>query len=153
MTAPPNVKRPRREDLGPGENLCEYCTGKCCRYFALPIDTPTSIRDFDFIRWYLLHERATVFVEDDDWYLLVHTICKHLQEDNRCGIYLIRPQICREYTTDNCEYADDWTYDRYFETPEQVAEYMEAVFPDCNWSGDKKHRSIRSPKPNPLPVC
>jgi Fe-S-cluster containining protein len=138
--------------LGPDANLCEYCTGKCCRYFALPIEQPESIRDFDFIRWYLLHERATVFVEDDDWYLLVHTVCKHLQPDNRCGIYAIRPQICREYTTDKCEYDDDWTYDRYFETPEQVAEYMEAVFQECNWGGDETHGSIRSPRPEPLPA-
>ena len=64
-----------------------------------------------------------MFKEDDDWYLLVHTTCRHLQDDNRCGIYETRPQICREYSTDNCEYDDDWTYDFYLERPEQVAEY------------------------------
>ena len=55
--------------------------------------------------------------------------CKHLQRDNRCGIYETRPQICRDYTTDNCEYDDDWMYDFYLETPEQVGEYTEAVLP------------------------
>ncbi len=137
--------KPSRENLGPGEVLCEYCTGKCCRYFALPIETPTSFKDFEYIRWYLLHQRATIFTEDEDWYLLVHTTCKHLLDDNRCGIYHTRPQICREYSTDNCEYEDDWTYDRYFETPEQIGEYLEAVIqkPGCD---------IRSPKPPLLPV-
>ena len=72
-----------REDLQAGEILCEYCTAKCCRYFALPIDTPTDRKEFDFIRWYLLHDRATVFVEEGSWYLLVHTVCRHLQDDHR----------------------------------------------------------------------
>ena len=138
--------KPAKEKIPAGENACDYCSGKCCRYFALPIDTPDSRRDLDFIRWYLLHDQATVFVEDDDWYLLVHTECKHLLPDNRCAIYEIRPQICREYKTDICEYEDDWTYDRYFETPEQVQEYIDAVFP--NGSG----KNIRSPKPALLPV-
>jgi Fe-S-cluster containining protein len=134
-----------REQLPPGESLCSYCTAKCCKYFALPIDTPKTPQDFDYIRWYLLHEGATVFTEDDTWYLLVHTTCKHLLPDNRCGIYHTRPQICREYSTHNCEYDDTWVYDRYFETPEQISEYVEAMYP-------AKGASIRSPKPELLPV-
>lgn len=138
--------KPPREEIPAGEYPCDYCSGKCCRYFALPIDTPDSRRDLDFMRWYLLHVQATVFVEDDDWYLMVHTKCKHLLDDNRCGIYEERPQICREYKTDICEYEDDWTYDRYFETPEQVEEYIEAVCPK------KPGESTRSRKPALLPV-
>jgi Fe-S-cluster containining protein len=142
-THPP---RPRRDQVGPHENLCDYCAAKCCRYFALPIDAPETPQDFDFIRWYLLHDRAAVFTEDGTWFLLVHTTCRHLQPDHRCGIYATRPQICREYKTDDCEYPDDWRYERYFETPEQVAEYAEAVLPKS--AGE----SIRSPKPSLLPV-
>ena len=80
MTNSPRIK-PRRQDLDPSEMLCEYCTAKCCRYFALPIETPETTEDFAFIRWYLFHGQASVFTEDGDWYLLVHTVCKHLQED------------------------------------------------------------------------
>jgi Fe-S-cluster containining protein len=119
--------RLHREDLAPGEVLCSYCPAKCCRYFALPIDKPTTWRDFDFMRWFLLHDRASVFTEDGCWYLLVHTACKHLRSDNLCGIYPTRPQICRTYTTDKCEYEEDWVYDQYWETAEQVEEYAEAV--------------------------
>lgn len=133
--------KPRREDIAAAANLCEHCTAKCCRYFALPIDEPTEWRDFQFIRWYLLHERATVFVEDESWYLLVHTKCKHLRDDNLCGIYETRPDICREYTTAKCEYEDDWVYDQYFETPEQVVEYAEATL------GPREGTCLRSPKP------
>lgn len=136
----------RREDLKPGEVLCQYCSAKCCKYFALPIDKPKTQQDFDYVRWYLLHEAATVFVEDDTWYLLVHTRCKHLQQDNMCGIYETRPQICRDYTTENCEYDDTWVYDRYFETPEQVVEYAESVLPRG------QRTSIRSPRPALLPI-
>lgn len=139
-------RRQRRADVPKGDCLCDHCEAKCCRYFALPIDAPESRRDYDFIRWYLLHDRASVFIEDGTWYLLVHTTCKHLQEDNRCGIYETRPQICREYSTDNCEFDDDWVYEQYFETPEQIAEYTEAMF---DW--DDPH-GIRSPKPQGLPV-
>jgi Fe-S-cluster containining protein len=135
-----------REQLKPGEVLCDHCVAKCCRYFALAIETPEKRKDFDFIRWYLLHEHATVFTEDETWYLLVHTQCRHLRADHRCGIYMTRPEICREYSTENCEYEDDWVYERYFETPEQVEEYVEAVLPR------RANRSIRSPQPELLPV-
>jgi Fe-S-cluster containining protein len=137
--------KPRREEIPNGKVLCEYCPAKCCRYFALPIDEPTELADFEYIRWFLLHDHATVFVEDGTWYLLVHTTCKHLQTDNRCGIYATRPQICRDYSTKNCEYEDDWVYDQYFETAEQVADYIEAVI------GPTKG-NIRTPKPPLLPI-
>lgn len=130
----------RREDLKPGETLCDYCTAKCCRYFTVPLDRPTTSDDFEYFRWYLLHDFATIFTEDDNWFLLVHTICQHLCDDNRCGIYESRPKICREYSTTNCEYDDDYTYDRYFETPEQLFEYAEARFSDPSQSGFRSSR-------------
>jgi len=143
-TAP--LAKIRREQLPPGEVLCQYCTAKCCKYFALPIDTPESLKDWEFVRWYLLHEGATVFKEDDQWYLLVHATCKHLQPDNRCGIYETRPPICREYSTDNCEYDDDWLYEQYLETAEQVWEYSEAILSSA------RGPTMRSPRPALLPV-
>lgn len=150
MTQPPETfpygsHKIQRHELAEGESLCEYCTAKCCRYFAMPIESPETFKELEYLRWFLLHERASIFKEDGDWYLLVHTACKHLQADNRCGIYTTRPQICRDYTTDQCEYEEDWTYEFYLETPEQVWEYTEAVI-------QKKGQSIRSRKPELLPV-
>jgi Fe-S-cluster containining protein len=135
----------RREQVPKDACLCDYCSAKCCRYFAMPLEKPEEFADFEFIRWFLLHERATVFAEDETWYLLVHTTCRHLQEDNRCGIYDTRPQICRDYSTKDCEYEDDWTYDFYLERPEQVAEYTEAVV-------QEEGQSIRSKKPALMPI-
>ena len=67
-------------------------------------------------------------------------------------------QIRRDYTTVNCEYEDDWVYDQYFETAEQVEEYMDAVLgPGGEHIGDGRkgknsQRSIRSAKPALLPI-
>jgi Fe-S-cluster containining protein len=136
----------RRDQLAPGDVLCNHCTAKCCKYFALPIETPTTRGDWEYIRWYLLHEGACVFRENDTWYLLVLTPCKHLQSDNRCGIYTTRPPVCREYSTKDCEFDDTWLYEQYLETAEQVAEYAEALLPR------KRGQSIRGPKPALLPL-
>ena len=137
--------KPRREEVPKDQVLCDHCTAKCCRYFALPLDAPEDLTDFEFIRWFLLHERATIFREGKTWYLLVHTVCRHLQDNNLCGIYDTRPQVCRDYSTKDCEYEDDWTYDFYLERPEQVAEYCEATLQD-------EYDTIRSPKPALLPI-
>ena len=134
-------RKPRRDELGPGENLCQYCTAKCCRYFALPVDTPESWNDFDTIRWFLLHKGAAVFTEEGVWYLLVFSKCQHLLDNGMCGIYATRPKICRDYKTHECEYDDSWVYDFYLETPEQVEEYAEALL------GPRRGRNIRSPRP------
>ena len=126
---PEKPPKPRREDVPKGANLCEFCTAKCCRYFALPIDAPKTRDEFDTIRWYMMHGRGAinVFVDDGQWYLVVQNPCDHLQSDGRCGTYATRPGICREYSTKECEYQDDWVHEQVFETPEQIWEYAEAV--------------------------
>jgi len=129
---PPRPRRKpkvRRDDLKPGDCLCDHCTGKCCRYFSLPIDTPTTWDDYDAIRWYLAHGRTLVYVEKGTWFLVVMTRCRYLTRDDRCAIYLGRPKICNEYTTKDCEYDDDWIFEKVFECPEQLWEYAEAVLP------------------------
>lgn len=122
-------QRVGRADLKPGECLCDHCTGKCCRYFSLPIDTPTTWDDYDAFRWYLAHGQTVIYVDKGTWYLLVLTRCKYLAADDRCKIYLNRPKICQDYTTAECEYDADWIFEKVFETPEQIWEYAEAVLP------------------------
>jgi Fe-S-cluster containining protein len=122
-------RKPSRDELKPGECLCDHCTGKCCRYFSLPIDEPTTWDDYDSIRWYLAHGQTLVYVVKEQWYLLVKTRCQYLLPDNRCAIYLNRPKICRDYTTDECEYEEPWSFTKVFDTPEQIWEYAEAVLP------------------------
>ena len=116
-----------RKDVPEGANLCEYCPAKCCQYFALPIETPETREDFDYIRWYMYHGRVQIFVDDGTWFLMVLNACDNLLPDNRCGVYETRPKICGDYSTKNCEYDGDGIYDLYFELPEQIAEYADSV--------------------------
>jgi uncharacterized protein len=141
----PTVPKFRRENLKPGESLCSYCTAKCCRYFALPIDKPTTWQDFDYLRWFMMHGRVALFVEGKTWYLMVYADCKHLLPDYRCGTYETRPSICRAYKTVDCEYDDDAVYDQFFETPEQIWEYAEAVLPPRRTRGKRKSLPVSLP--------
>jgi len=109
-----------------GSTLCEHCAAACCRYLALPIERPRRARDYDDIRWYLMHEGVSVFVEEGDWYIQFQTRCKNLREDNLCGIYEDRPKICADYEPGSCDYAGgDYQYDQLFTHPKQIEAYYE----------------------------
>jgi len=109
-----------------GSILCEHCSAACCRYVAIPLDKPRSAKDYDDVRWYLMHENISVFVEDGDWYFQVATRCRNLQEDNRCGVYETRPKICRDYEPGECDYAGGcYAYDHLFTHPKQIEAYYE----------------------------
>ena|GEM_PF-462837 len=118
-----------RSDVPANACLCDYCIGKCCRYFSLPIFTPTRWAHYHEIEKYLDYGKTLVYVEKGTWYLVVTTVCKYLTKENRCAVYWTRPKVCREYTTAECEYDSDWTFDKVFETPAQLREYAEAVLP------------------------
>jgi Fe-S-cluster containining protein len=108
---------------------CHQCSGLCCRYFALPIETPEDADDYDDIRWYLSHTQTQVFVEDGDWYLNVLNPCIYLGPDNRCLNYEKRPKICRTYKTDDCELTSgDYGYELHFTSDKQMEEYMKIKF-------------------------
>jgi Fe-S-cluster containining protein len=124
-------------------NLCEHCSGMCCRYLALPIDAPEDREEFDDIRWYLLHKGVSVFVEDGEWYLYMAADCRHLQPDFRCGIYETRPRICREYSTENCDYhSGDYGWEQHFTCPEHLDEYAQEYF------SKQRKRRTRSSRAN-----
>lgn len=109
-----------------GSILCEHCAAACCRYLAIPLDEPTTARDFDDIRWYLMHTDISVFVEEGDWYIQFQTRCKNLGEDNRCGIYEIRPEICEEYKAGDCDYTcGAYGYDHLFTHAKQIEAFFE----------------------------
>ena len=108
-----------------GSVLCEHCPAACCRYVALPLDRPRSVGDYDDIRWYVMHEGMSVFVEDGDWYVQVQARCKNLQADNLCGIYQSRPRICANYEAGDCDYGGGaYQYDLFFSHAKQVEAYV-----------------------------
>ena len=131
-------------------SLCDKCSGLCCRYIALPLDNPETVRDYDNIRWYLLHENIIVFVEKKQWYLGVLNRCKHLMDDNRCGIYETRPRVCRGFSTDNCDYhGGEYGFEALFTSGEQLREYAEAKL---NEHRKGKRRITLIPRPPRLRV-
>ncbi len=106
------------------ESLCDQCPGMCCRYIALPIDKPDDRESFEEIRWFLMHEGVTVFVTDGQWYVSVATRCKHLDEQGMCDAYATRPAICRNYSSDNCDYhGGEYEYQLFFTHAGQLADY------------------------------
>lgn len=124
--------------------LCEHCTALCCRYIALPIDAPQERGDFDALRWYLLHENVSIFVEDGDWYISFATNCRHLQPDYRCGIYATRPKICREYSTDNCDYhSGDYNWEHHFAAPQHLDDYVRDIWTPQQRLKQRPRRSRR----------
>ena len=108
---------------------CEGCGGKCCKYVAIEIDTPEDMSDFENIRWYVIHKNIQVYVDEDyKWHIEFLTPCEHLGENNLCQIYNERPEICREYSTKECLFHNDYEEKYTFKKLEDVDKYIKEVF-------------------------
>ncbi len=104
----------------PSAHPCHEC-GACCTYIASEIDNPTCFTDYDHIHWYLVHRGVSVYIDlDGDWFLEFETVCEHLTPEKTCGTYEERPQICSDFSWDECEKTTQehaWKY--RFETQEE----------------------------------
>lgn len=113
------------------ENKCGFCTNsKCCTYVTQAVDAPRSKYDFEHLLWQVSHENVSVYKDEDGWCLLFDTVCRHLKPSGRCGIYDIRPQICRDHSNDFCEFdqASEEGFDLYFPTYESLLRYCKKRF-------------------------
>lgn len=128
-------------------NLCKRCTGLCCRYIALPIETPSGKNEFDDIRWYLSHKGVSVFVEKKDWYISFATPCRNLMKDNRCGIYEQRPKICRGYKNADCDFTGgEYDYELHFTKLDQFEEWLRNKKTGWRLKGAWRQPARRKPK-------
>ena len=113
------------------QNKCGFCTNStCCTYVTQGIDAPRSKHDFEHLLWQVSHENVKVYKDADGWCLLFETTCRHLLPDGKCGIYEDRPEICREYSNDYCEFdapAQDG-FDLYFDGYESLLKYCKKRF-------------------------
>jgi len=113
------------------ETKCSFCEGtKCCVYTTQEIETPRSIDDFDHMLWQMAHQDIQIYKDEDGWFLLVNNRCQFLQDDGGCGIYETRPQVCRDYSNDFCEYdepAED-NFDHYFRDYDSLLTYCRKRF-------------------------
>jgi uncharacterized protein len=84
---------------------CQFrCMARCCRYITVQIPAPKDKRDLDELSWFLAHREVSVYVESRRWHLEVRTPCKYLTDENLCAVYDERPDVCRDYSTEHCEY-------------------------------------------------
>ena len=106
---------------------CAGCPALCCRYISLEIDKPTTKKDWDNILWYLYHENVIIYVDqENDWMIEFQTKCKNLGTDNKCMIYSTRPQICRDFKAEDCEFHNEGSpYKLIFKNSEELTQYLE----------------------------
>jgi Fe-S-cluster containining protein len=105
---------------------CARCTALCCQYVSTEIDTPTTRRDFDQIRWYLMHPGVRVYTDETDtWFVQFMSRCRFLGRDDLCQIYETRPQICRDLKPTDCEFALGPGDRQYFTCLEEFDRWLE----------------------------
>ena len=104
---------------------CQKCGARCCRYFCFEIDKPTSIQEFENVRWFLMHEGVTVHVDTEgDWYIGIANRCLNLAANNRCKQYSKRPMICRSYNVGSCDFTQgDYEYKAFFNNADEFDQY------------------------------
>ena len=114
----------------PTTHVCTNC-GDCCTYLAVEIDLPTSFEDLEHVFWYLAHRAVAVYVDwEGDWFIEFRTVCENLSDEKTCGIYEERPQICSEFSWNECERSTGeraWKY--HFEKPDEFFEWLKEKQP------------------------
>jgi Fe-S-cluster containining protein len=105
---------------------CARCMAVCCHYVSQEIDAPTTAKDFDVFRWYLMHPGVRLYVDgNSDWFLQFESRCRFLGDDNLCTIYDKRPQICRDLSPEKCEFALGPGDQHYFTTLEEFDTWLD----------------------------
>lgn len=116
---------------------CSLCNAECCRYVAMEIDYPEDKNDFENIRWYVAHKNVSVFVEEDDtWNIEFATPCEFLLSDGKCSIHedfvknpkVKRPNICHEFSVEQCPFHNKYVEKHRFSSIEEVDNYIREVY-------------------------
>ena len=113
------------------ETKCSHCPGTiCCNYVTQALDTPRSMDDFDIMLWQMGHKNVEIYKDEDGWFLVFITSCQYLQADGNCGTYETRPQLCRDYSNDFCEFDEPAAkhFEFYFRSYEELDSYCRKRF-------------------------
>ncbi len=109
---------------------CAKCS-KCCRNVSIEVDEPSDDKEIDEYVWIIMHENIRLYIEEDKWYLEILTPCKMLEDDRQCSIYADRPEVCREYETENClKNGDEDYFDVLFTNPGELKAYWKEHYED-----------------------
>jgi len=108
---------------------CTSC-GQCCTYVGISINAPSRPRYATDVLWYLYHERTYVYLDGDgEWSVHFEARCRNLSPDNRCGVYLERPHICRGFDNRRCEVNQPAEGALTFRDPRVFLEWLRAHKP------------------------
>lgn len=113
------------------ETKCSFChDSKCCSYFTQQVPTPRSKHDFDHMLWQISHANINFYKDEDGWYLLINNRCTHLLPGGGCGIYETRPEVCRAYDNDFCEYDEpaEEGFELFFDGYDSLLKYCKKRF-------------------------
>ena len=113
------------------KNKCSRCTQSvCCSYMTEALGTPRSKVDFEHLLWQVSHQGVEAYKDESGWYLMFHGRCEHLQADGVCAIYASRPQICRDYENDWCEFDEPAHkhFELYFRNYAELLAYCKKRF-------------------------
>ena len=119
---------------------CVECGGKCCEYVAVEVDRPTTKKEYDHIRWWLVHRGVNVFIDHDrKWFIEFRSPCENLTPDKKCLMYHDRPNICRGHGNkdEECEYFDT-PYLKYFSSAKEFEGYLTKKGKDWRYKNGKK---------------
>ena len=111
-------KKSKRDDT----HQCEKCLpAYCCNYFAFGLDEPEDRKDYESLLWKLAHEKVSIYIYRNDWYIMINNRCNFLTIDNKCAIYETRPYMCREHSIENCEYTgSDYGFTEHFKSYDEL---------------------------------
>lgn len=133
------------------DHPCVDCA-QCCKYVAIEIDAPTTMTEYDYMIWYLVHPGISVFVDwEGRWFVKFETRCSNLQQNGMCGVYETRPAICRDFDWTQCERhlvdepADKWL----FRSADEFRTWLERQRPKAYQkllAFEAKHRRAKTPK-------
>ena len=113
------------------ETKCSYCSGtKCCQYVTQQIDSPRKKADFKLMLWQISHANVEFYKDEDGWFLMFIASCEHLGKQGGCTIYEQRPDICRDYENDYCEYDSpaEEGFELYFKNHAELLKYCRKRF-------------------------
>ncbi|MFK5985934.1 MAG: YkgJ family cysteine cluster protein [Pseudomonadota bacterium] len=113
------------------ENKCSYCPEtRCCQYVTQQIDTPRKKSEFQVMLWQVAHKYVEFYKDSDGWFLMFLTPCEYLDAKGGCGIYETRPDICRDYSNDYCEFDSpaEEGFELYFKNYDELLKYCRKRF-------------------------
>ena len=138
-TNPPTAEERRK---------CQHkCRARCCRYITVQLPAPKRNADFDEVSWFLAHEDISIYVEGRRWHLEARNRCKYLTRHSLCAIYESRPDVCRCYDTDACEYPRRPAHTLHFDTRKEFDAWYAK-----RRERDRRRRKQRARRSNKLKV-